>query len=68
MPAIHGAAASVDRLERKVAPAKAPIAPGMPIRRTTGQFTLPNRQCDTPDARVVPISARCTDAEAIAGE
>ncbi len=67
MPAIQGAADSVDRELRKVAPAKAPIAPGMPMLRTTCQLTLPNRQCAAPEASVVPISARCTEAEATAG-
>ncbi len=52
---------------RNVAPAKAPIAPGRAIRRTTRQSTLPNRQCATPEASVVPISARCTEADADAG-
>jgi hypothetical protein len=31
------------------------------------QSTLPKRQCAVPDASVVPISARWTVAEAIAG-
>ena len=52
---------------RTVAPANAPSAPGSAIRRTTLQSTLPNRQCAIPEATVVPISARCTDAEAAAG-
>ena len=39
----------------------------MPIFATTSQSTLPNRQCETPDASVVPISARWTVAEAAAG-
>ena len=64
---ISGAAVSVDSPDRKVAPAKAPIAPGTPILRTTFQSTLPNRQCETPETRVVPISARWTVAEAAAG-
>ena len=64
---ISGAAVSVDRLERNVAPAKAPMAPGMPILNTTPQSTFPNRQWDTPEIRVVPISARWTVAEAAAG-
>jgi hypothetical protein len=50
-----------------VAPAKAPTAPGTPIFATTFQSTLPNFQCATPDIRVVPISAKCTVAEAMAG-
>jgi hypothetical protein len=64
---ITGAATSVERLERTVAPAKAPMAPGSPIFATTFQSTLPNFQCERPDASVVPISARCTVAEAAAG-
>jgi hypothetical protein len=39
----------------------------MPIFATTFQSTLPNRQWDRPEARVVPISARCTVADAAAG-
>jgi hypothetical protein len=53
-----GAATSVDRLDRNVAPAKAPIAPGTPILATTFQSMLPKRQCEMPEASVVPISAR----------
>src|SRR5690606_36358950 len=34
----------------------------------SGQDTLPNRQCEMPEVRVVPTSARCTLAEATAGE
>ena len=37
--------------------------PNPPARRST----LPNRQCDTAAASVVPISARCTEADAAAG-
>lgn len=50
-----------------MAPANAPIAPGSAMRVTTRQSTLPNRQCATPAASVVPISARCTEADAAAG-
>ena len=50
-----------------MAPAKAPAAPGMPILTTTPQSTLPKRQCAAPDISVVPISARCTVADAAAG-
>jgi hypothetical protein len=67
MPDMTGAAVSVDSDERNVAPANAPTAPGIAIFATTFQSTLPNRQCETPDASVVPISARCTVAEAAAG-
>jgi hypothetical protein len=34
---------------------------------TTFQSTLPNFQCATPDIRLVPISAKWTVAEAMAG-
>jgi hypothetical protein len=64
---ITGAATSVDRLDSTVAPAKAPTAPGTPILATTFQSTFPNFQWETPEISVVPISARCTDAEAAAG-
>ena len=67
MPAIQGAAMSVGMLLRRVAPRNAPTAPGRAMRRTTCQSTLPKRQWAAPAARVVPISARCTDAEAEAG-
>ena len=67
MIAISGAATSVDRFDRNVAPRKAPTAPGIPILATTAQSTLPNFQCAAPDIRVVPISARCTVADAAAG-
>ncbi|PSK62419.1 hypothetical protein B0E53_05666 [Micromonospora sp. MH33] len=67
MAAIQGAADSVEMELRKVAPANEPTAPGSAIRPTTRQSTLPNRQCEIPAARVVPISARCTEAEAAAG-
>ena len=67
MTAITGLAVLVSSELRKVAPAKAPIAPGMPILRTTTQSTLPKRQCEAPEASVVPISARWTVADAAAG-
>ena len=66
--AIHGVAASVDRPDRNVAPAKAPTAPGTPRRSTIRQSTLPKRQWEAPDTSVVPSSERCTDAEAAAGD
>jgi hypothetical protein len=68
MAAIQGVATSVERLERKVAPAKAPTAPGTPRRATMRQSTLPKRQWEAPETRVVPISERWTEAEAAAGE
>ncbi|GAA3150781.1 hypothetical protein GCM10020001_088010 [Nonomuraea salmonea] len=63
---ITGAAISVDRLDRNVAPANAPTAPGMPILATTFQSTFPKRQWEMPEASVVPISARWTVADAAA--
>ena len=35
--------------------------------RTIRQSTLPSLWWEKPDARVVPISAKCTDADAAAG-
>ena len=57
----------MERWDRTVAPAKDPMAPGTPILATTFQSTLPNFQCERPDASVVPISARWTVADAAAG-
>ena len=65
--AVSGAAASVDRFDRTVAPAKAPTAPGTARRRTTFQSTLPKRQWEMPEASVVPSSAVWTTALAWAG-
>src|SRR3712207_9506050 len=62
-----GAATSVERLESTFAPTKAPTAPGTPTLATTFQSTLPNFQCASPDIRLVPISAKCTVADAAAG-
>jgi hypothetical protein len=45
----------------------APMAPGMPRRRTVRQSMLPKRQWEKPDTAVVPSSARCTEADAAAG-
>ncbi len=50
-----------------VAPRNAPVAPGTPRVSTIFQSTLPNFQCDSPEASDVPSSARCTEAEARAG-
>ena len=57
-----------DRLDSTVAPAKAPTAPGRPMRRTPAQSTLPKRAWAAPDAAAVPSLARWTEAEARAGE
>ena len=67
MAAIHGVATSVDRLERRVAPAKAPTPRARRGAGRSRQSTLPKRQWEAPETRVVPISERCTDAEAAAG-
>ena len=64
---MYGAAFSVDSAESTVAPRNAPTAPGTPSRRTSFQSTLPKRQWEAPAATVVPTSARCTDALAVAG-
>ena len=53
-----GLAQSVLSWDRKVAPANAPTAPGTPSFQTRLQSTLPSRQWDTPEAMLVPISAR----------
>ena len=68
MVAIHGLAASVLSWDRNVAPQNAPTAPGRPSRTTMRQSTLPKRAWAVPEAKVVPISARCTDADAAAGD
>lgn len=60
--AISGAASSVDSADSTVAPRKAPTAPGTPSLATMDQSMFLNRQCEMPDASVVPISARCTAA------
>ncbi len=66
-PDVQGRAAAVESELSTTAPRKAPTAPGRATIRTVRQSMLPNRQCEMPDTRVVPTSARCTDAEAIAG-
>jgi hypothetical protein len=43
------------------------MAPGPAIRVTTRQSTFLSFQCDRPEARFVPSSEKCTDAEAAAG-
>lgn len=64
--AITGAASSVDSDDKTVAPRNAPIAPGTPSLATMDQSMFLNRQCESPDAKVVPISARWTAALACA--
>ena len=63
----HGRAAWVLSPARTVAPRKAPIPPGMAMRASTFLSTLPNFACEKPLTAEVPISARCTEAEARAG-
>ena len=60
--AITGAASSVDSDDSTVAPRNAPTAPGTPSFATSAQSMFLNFQCDSPDAKVVPTSARCTAA------
>ncbi len=50
-----------------VAPAKAPTPPGTAMIPTVRQSTLPSFQCETPETRVVPISEKCTAADAAGG-
>src|SRR6266508_4515113 len=67
MPATHGRAVAPSSDDSTTAPQKPPTAPGTVMIRTVRQSTLPKRQCETPDTKVVPSSARCTVAEAAAG-
>lgn len=53
-------------LERKFAPIKAPIEPGIASLIMIFLSTFSACQCDNPDAKVVPISAKCTAADATA--
>ena len=62
-----GFAQAVDRAARTVAPRNAPTAPGPAILATTGQSTFRSRQCETPEARLVPSSLKCTEADAASG-
>src|ERR687893_720651 len=62
-----GWAASAEMELKTTAPKKAPMPPGTAIQPTLPQSTLPNLQCETPDASVVPTSDKCTAAEAAAG-
>ncbi len=59
---MSGAACSVARDDSTVAPTNAPTAPGAPSLATIAQSMFLNFQCDKPDAKVVPTSARCTAA------
>ena len=61
-----GAAASPETVSR-FAPKNAAIPPGTAMKPTTRQSMLPKRQCENPDASVVPTSARCTVADTDAG-
>ena len=54
-------------LERKVAPAKAPMPPGTAMMLTVRQSTLPSLWWLMPETNVVPISEKWTAAEAAAG-
>ena len=50
-----------------MAPAKAPTAPGPAMIETVRQSTLPSLWWEMPETSVVPISEKCTAAEAAAG-
>jgi len=50
--------------ERKVAPQRAPIPPGIARRLRIFLSTFSACQCEAPEAKVVPISAMCTATEA----
>ena len=66
--AIIGSAASAVITETNTtAPKKAPIPPGTASQLILDQSTLPNLQCDNPDAAVVATSPRWTAVEAMAG-
>src|SRR3712207_5906129 len=52
---------------KTTAPKKATMPPRNAIQPSSPRSTLPNLQCETPDASVVPTSERCTAAEAAAG-
>lgn len=67
MPATHGFAVSAGRLTRKVAPTKAPTKPGPARMATVRQSTLPSLWWEMPETSDVPISEKCTAAEAAAG-
>ena len=62
---MYGSAFSV-MLTSTYAPRTAPMAPGIARMPTTRQSTLPNFQWDAPEARLVPTSAKCTEADAMA--
>ena len=63
---ITGAAASPERVST-CAPKNAAMPPGRAMNATTRQSMFPNFQWDTPEASVVPTSAKCTVAETVAG-
>src|SRR5215213_1144237 len=56
---IGSAASAVMNALKTRAPRKAPMAPGIASDQTFDQSTFPNRQCEAPDAAVVPTSAMC---------
>ena len=66
-PLIQTRAPLSEILERTVAPMNAPTAPETPRRSSMRLSTLPKRQWDAPDAKVVPSSAKCTAALAATG-
>ncbi len=50
-----------------MAPAKAPMPPGTAMMLTVRQSTLPSLWWEMPETSVVPISEKCTAADAAAG-
>mmetsp|Transcript_8660 Transcript_8660/g.26641 ORF Transcript_8660/g.26641 Transcript_8660/m.26641 type:complete len:298 (-) Transcript_8660:613-1506(-) len=54
--------------ERSSAPKKAPAPPAGERSSMASVSTLPCRWCARPETKVVPSCARCTEAEAVAGE
>ena len=68
MPAVIGANCLPSTLDSSVAPAYAPTAPGIPMRATVRQCTLPKRQWLAPDTSAVPIFAAWITADAAAAD
>ncbi|CAB4591850.1 unannotated protein [freshwater metagenome] len=54
--------------DKNVAPKNAPIPPGIARRTNTFLSIFSACQWETPETKVVPISAACTAAEATAAE
>ena len=54
--------------DKNVAPRNAPIPPGIARRSKIFLSMFSACQCDAPEAKVVPISAKCTAADATAAD